>query len=161
MLVIKISSGAFFQLHGAMLIARLARVRIELGPSQTICDVIVHRNENLARLHGWRHKRGAFNPRASRNHDNETVGSDAGLRSVCWVDLDVGFGRIERPQHGGFGCARVRVPLRRSAPAGEKNKRKFEIGWLRYRTGRIENKSCLAVGVEESAVSEQATLLDG
>ena len=43
--------------HGARLVRRLARVRVEGRKGQLVDRIVVHRDEDLARLHGVRHER--------------------------------------------------------------------------------------------------------
>ena len=142
---------------GARLVARLARIGIEGRERQAVRLLVMHRDEDLTRLHGGGDERGGRDGRAARTHGNHLAGANAEALRVGGVDLDVDVLGIQLAQDGALAGAGLRVPLRGGAASGEQEQGILGVGDFRRFARRLEEKFRPAVGVVIASVGEEAT----
>src|SRR5690349_8055372 len=101
-----------------MLVARLARIWVELRARELVCDVVVHRDEKLAGLRDRCDNGGALHSRAAGDDGDASVRLYSQPRRVSRMNFNVRLSRIKHAQDGGLAGAGVRVPLRARAATG-------------------------------------------
>src|SRR5437867_5589679 len=153
-----ISRTHWLESHRAVLITGLTGMRVELGAREFVGHAVVHRDEQLPRLHRGRDEGRALDAAAARDHRYGRVRLKTKARGIGGMNLHVGIGRVKRAEHGGLAGARIGVPLRAGAPTRVQEERKFGVRRFGDGTRRVEEKLRAPIGGVELAVGEKAPL---
>ncbi len=126
-----------FDANRARLVRRLVRIRVEDRVRQLVRRLVVHRDEHLPGLNGWRDDRAAPQLASLRPNGDQIAGAELEPGGVLRIQLDVQLLRIELAEHGRLRCARLRVPLGGRAAARQQQERIFLVRLLGQRARRF------------------------